>query len=282
MVKHEMNKISIITVTRNRPQLLTEKALSSLLKQTSWDFEWIVINDGGSTETRNLIEQAQTDFKITYQEITHPEFGFALCHGRNLGLKLAKNNLIAYLDDDNALAPNFVAYMASFMSANPQIKLALPLQKRSRQVWQNGNVVVRGQTFISPQINSTIDDLICHRELMDSNGLTHHHDDAPTWNPNYRIYCDYEYFLQSLSKWGSSCFSINSQPLVEYIQSNQGIIGQSNYGDWAKELQRIIDDVENYRILTDNLEYLKCLQALQDKYELKQQKKLNLPAFKER
>ena len=89
-------------------------------------------------------------------------------------------------------------------------------------------------------------------------------------------------FFRAKRKWGSSCFSINSQPLVEYIQSNQGIIGQSNYGDWAKELQRIIDDVENYRILTDNPEYLKCLQALQDKYELKQQKKLNLPAFKER
>lgn len=146
-----MCKISIITVTRNRPQLLKNKALASLLKQTSPDFEWIVINDGGELETRNLIAQTSTNFSLTYREISHRDRGFALCHGRNLGIKLAQNNLIAYLDDDNALASDFVAAMTDFMAANPQIRFALPLQKRSRQVWQNGHIVVLSQTFISPK-----------------------------------------------------------------------------------------------------------------------------------
>lgn len=275
-----MIKISIITVTRNRPQLLKNKALASLKEQTSPDFEWIVINDGGDLETRNLIEQTSTNFSLTYREIFHRDRGFALCHGRNLGIKLAKNNLIAYLDDDNALASSFVAATTDFMAANPQIKFALPLQKRSRQVWQNGHIVVRGQTFISPKIDSTIADLVCHRELFDSNGFTHYCEDAPLWNPNYRIYCDYEYFLQCLSQWGGDCFCLNSQPLVEYIQSNQGVIGQSNYGDWAKELKQILDNAENYQILDDNCEYLECLHSLQNKYELKHEKQLNIPAFK--
>lgn len=275
-----MNKMSIVTVTRNRPNLLAQRALKSLQKQTNRFFEWIVINDGGDPETRHLIEQEKTDFKITYREIPQKEFGFALCHGRNLGRSLAKNDLIAYLDDDNSLTPDFVVEMISFMSQAPHLKLALPLQKRSRQVWQNGNVVVQGKTFISPQINSTIDELVCHRELFDSNGFVHHRCISPTWNPNYRIYCDYEYFLQCLSNWGTGSFGINPQPLVEYIQSNQGIIGQSNYGDWAKELKQILDNANDYQVIASNSEYFECLRSLQSKFHLKHQQQLNIPAFK--
>jgi glycosyltransferase involved in cell wall biosynthesis len=87
-----MSKISIVTVTRNRSELLFKKAYSSLLAQTSVDFEWIVINDGGDDETRELIRLAKNTkiMSITYREITHPQKGFALCHGRNLGIQLAK------------------------------------------------------------------------------------------------------------------------------------------------------------------------------------------------
>ena len=42
-------KLSLITATHNRPQILAEKALPSVLGQQveATDFEWIVVNDGG-------------------------------------------------------------------------------------------------------------------------------------------------------------------------------------------------------------------------------------------
>ena len=277
-----MKPISIVTVTRNRAELLSSRALASTRQQTSFNFEWIVINDGGDTATRKLIESVKPDlpFDCIYREMPHPENGFALCHGRNLGISLAQNDLVAYLDDDNALYPDFVASMTGFMSANREIKLALPLQKRSRQVWQNAQVVVRGKTFISPQANSNVEDLICHRELVDSNGLTHYRADAPLWNPSHRIYCDYEYFLQCLSLWGRASFKLNPNPLVEYIQSNQGIIGQSNYGSWASELKQIVANYKSYPVLTENPQHLSALNLLADKYHYKHQNSHSLPAFK--
>ena len=277
-----MNQISIITVTRNRAELLARRALRSLRQQTSFDFEWIVINDGGDTATRELIESVKPNlsFDCIYREIPHREDGFALCHGRNLGIELAQNELVTYLDDDNALYPNFVASMTAFMSAGKGIRLALPLQKRSRQVWQNGTLVIRGKTFISPKPLSNVDNLICHRELLDSNGLTHVLADAPRWNTEHRIYCDYEYFLQCLSLWGSVSFGLNPKPLVEYIQSNQGIIGQSDYGSWAMELKQIVTNHKSYPILFSNPEYKEALKLLSDKYEKKHRKRLNIPAFK--
>lgn len=283
-----MSKISIITVTRNRAFLLKTKALASLQQQTNLSFEWIVINDGADLETKELIEQVEAsfNFNFTYREMPHPKIGFALCHGRNLGIELAQNELVVYLDDDNALYPNFTAQMTDFMKANPEIRFALPLQKRNRQVWHNGAVVSQGKDFISPKANSSIDDLICHRELFDSNGFTHYRIEAPLWNPNYRVYCDYEYFLQCLSSWicdrvanVQQRFAINPLPLVEYIQSNQGIIGQSDYESWANELRQILANYQDYQLLVNNPEYLQSLKSLKDKYLKKYCSGLNLPAF---
>lgn len=277
-----MSKISIVTVTRNRSELLFKKAYSSLLTQTSLDFEWIVINDGGDNATRELIELAKNNnsISIIYREITHPQRGFGLCHGRNLGIKLAKNELITYLDDDNALFSDFVTQMSNFMDANSQTKFAIPLQKRSRQMWQNGSIISQSKTFVSPQINTSINDLICHRQLFDSNGFTHYKTDAPGWNSSYRIYCDYEYFLQCLDTWGHNSFWLNSQPLVEYVQSNLGTIGQSSYGDWAKELKQILDSRSSYLTLANSLEYLSCLHCLQNKFQFLHRQQLDIPAFK--
>ena len=103
-----MSKVSIITVTRNRPELLSLKAYASLLNQTDSNFEWIVINDGGERKTKSIVEQAQRKMLVTYREMTNPGMGFALCHGRNLGIKLETNELIDYLDDDNVIFHDFL------------------------------------------------------------------------------------------------------------------------------------------------------------------------------
>jgi hypothetical protein len=166
------------------------------------------------------------------------------------------------------------------MAVNSQTKFAIPLQKRSRQVWQNGGIVSQGKTFISPHLNTNISDLICQHQLFDSNGFTHYKANAPSWDPKYRIYCDYEYFLQCIDVWGYNSFSLNYQPLVEYVQSSQGIIGQSNYGDWAIELKQILDNRLNYLTLVESGKYLSCLQLLQSKFQSKHRQKLDMPAFK--
>jgi GT2 family glycosyltransferase len=41
-----MKKISVITRTKNRPQLL-KRCAENLLKQTMKDFQWVIVNDAG-------------------------------------------------------------------------------------------------------------------------------------------------------------------------------------------------------------------------------------------
>jgi glycosyltransferase involved in cell wall biosynthesis len=228
--------ISIITATRDRSTLLQTKAIPSLLEQTDQDFEWVVVNDGADIQTRQVVDRLQTNFPIVYREIEHPKKGFGLAHGRNCGLDAASGDVVCYLDDDNSLAPGYVAAVKAFFRLHLQISFSMVQQSRHRDVYQNGLLIRQGRTFTSPDADCTVEDLILHRQLFDSNGFAHLHSAAPRWNPDYRIFVDYEYFLRCLGCWGSAGFALNPTVLVDYVQSSEGIIGRSKYGEWAEEI----------------------------------------------
>jgi glycosyltransferase involved in cell wall biosynthesis len=126
-----MPKISIITITRLRPQLLSFE-IDSLKAQSSQDFEWIVINDGEDIATRNLVSNARLNFPHTYLDMLHPDRGFGLSYGRNRGVVTAQGDIITYLDDDNTFKPDFVAETIAFFEHHPQINYAMPIQQRRR------------------------------------------------------------------------------------------------------------------------------------------------------
>jgi GT2 family glycosyltransferase len=85
-----MPKVSIITVTRLRPQLLSQ-AIESLNAQSSQDFEWIIVNDGEDIATRELISNSQIDFTHTYLKTVSETF---VCEN-SFVLKLSTVYLIA-------------------------------------------------------------------------------------------------------------------------------------------------------------------------------------------
>lgn len=179
----------------------------------------------------------------------HPNLGFGLCHARNLGMATATGELIAYLDDDNTIAPKFVSSVQQFFHQHPQIQCSMVQQWRRRdQV--DGNLLVRsGPPFLSPTATATIEDLLTHQELFDSNGFVHRRQAALRWNPRYRIFADYEFFLQCLSLWGPDCFQLHRAVLVDYVQRSDGIIGRSSYQEWAIELEQILNSSALYPVL---------------------------------
>jgi glycosyltransferase involved in cell wall biosynthesis len=166
-------KLSLITATHHRADLLASSALPSVVGQTSNDFEWIVINDGGDPATRQLINTLDTPFRWVYQEITHSSQGFGLCHARNVGLELASGELVAYLDDDNSLQPHFVAAMIEVFETQRSTRCCLPQQWRRRDVLKHGEVIRSGTPFISPSDRCTVKALIQQQELFDSNRHFH-------------------------------------------------------------------------------------------------------------
>jgi glycosyltransferase involved in cell wall biosynthesis len=271
-------KISIITVTRSRPQLLA-RAISSLKVQSSQDFEWIVINDGEDAATKQIVRNADICFPHTYVSMPHRDCGFALAHGRNEGLSIATGDIITYLDDDNTFKPNFVAQTLAFFERNPPVSYSMPVQQRRRDILRDGVIVGSGKEFFSPTPDCTIEQSIRHEQLIDSNGFCHQADTRLSWNPDLRIYLDYEFLLRCIDLWGRSGFGINPAILVDYVQTNQGIIGGSSYQDWASELEWIIEHRSNYYCLNDD--DVRTLDRLKQEYQLKDRKLEQIKAFQQ-
>jgi glycosyltransferase involved in cell wall biosynthesis len=273
-----MPKLSIITVTHDRPEVLQTQAMPSILAQSCKDFEWVVVNDGGDPATRQLIEQLQAPgFPLQYWEMPHPEVGFALADGRNLALDRATSDWVCYLDDDNSIAPNFVEVTIAYLDQHPQATSVITQQFRRRDVYRQGELVRQGKPFLSPARLATVADFIQQQAIFDSNGFVHRRDRAIRWNPNYRVFFDYEYFLRYLGNHGIDRCLIHWQPLVNYIQSSAGIIGSSTYEQWADELVSILMTVEDYPVL-DSVA-MAALQQLVQTWRDKAEQQQTIAAF---
>ncbi|MBD2184962.1 glycosyltransferase family 2 protein [Planktothrix sp. FACHB-1355] len=273
-------RLSLITATHNRVEKLANIAYPSVLGQTSRNFEWVIINDGPDLATRNFVAQIKADLAIAYLEMEHRSEGFSLCHARNLGLDRAKGFLVAYLDDDNALLPQFVESTIRFFQVNPQIICSMVRQHRRRDVVRNSQIVRQGKVFIAPPPSANSESLLVQKHIFDSNGFSHHLDNAPRWNPNTRVFADYEYFLQCLSRWGQESFLLNPLVLVNYVQTSEGTIGKSTYQEWASDLKKIYEYREQYSVLSD-WDVKSWLPLLISTYEDKYKNGMNVPGFSE-
>ena len=96
-------KFTVFTPTFNRKNTL-HRVYDSLCLQTLQDFEWLIVDDGSDDGTRGLVDGWVLDNKITinYHYQTNKGKPSAL----NKGIALAKGDLFACLDSDDAIVPN--------------------------------------------------------------------------------------------------------------------------------------------------------------------------------
>ncbi len=92
--------VSVIVPTYNRAHLLG-RALQSILKQTYKDFEVIVVDDGSTDNTMDVVRFFRA-LKINY--IKHSE-NKGEPAARNTGVKAARGEYVAFLDSDDEWLP---------------------------------------------------------------------------------------------------------------------------------------------------------------------------------
>ena len=99
--------VSIIIPAYNAENTIIE-SLNSVFAQTYKNFEVIVVNDGSTDNTSNLLENYSHQIKILSTE------NKGVSHARNLGFMHSKGNYIQYLDADDLLVPEklFIQLMA--------------------------------------------------------------------------------------------------------------------------------------------------------------------------
>lgn len=103
--------VSVVMPTWNRSGIVTD-AIKSVLSQTYGHFELIVVDDGSTDDTAEVVKAlAQYDDRIRFIQSEH----CGVCRTRNVGLKHAQGRYIAFLDSDNKWSPDFLELMVAYM-----------------------------------------------------------------------------------------------------------------------------------------------------------------------
>jgi glycosyltransferase involved in cell wall biosynthesis len=119
--------VSVIIPTYNRKNRLI-KTINSVLAQDYKNYEIIIIDDGSTDGTANFIKEIFPQVVLLEQE------NQGVSAARNLGIKAAQGNWIAFLDSDDLWHSNKLSQQINHLKKNPQYHIC-----HSEEIWiKNG------------------------------------------------------------------------------------------------------------------------------------------------
>ncbi|WP_422361701.1 glycosyltransferase family 2 protein [Reichenbachiella sp.] len=110
-----MNLVSIILPVFNGAQFLNN-SIQSVMKQDHTNWELLVINDGSTDDSKQIIGQYQ-DSRIKYFE----QVNKGVSSARNVGLAKMTGDYFCFLDADDLLSPNSLSARLAVFEKNPII-----------------------------------------------------------------------------------------------------------------------------------------------------------------
>jgi glycosyltransferase involved in cell wall biosynthesis len=109
--------VSVVMAVRNGDAYLRE-SVESILGQTYWNFEFIIIDDGSTDESPCLLADfARGDKRICI--VTQENAG--LTESLNRGMQKARGKYIARMDADDISMPDRFALQVSWLEAHPEV-----------------------------------------------------------------------------------------------------------------------------------------------------------------
>ncbi len=125
-----MIKISVLIPSFNRASTLS-RALDSVLAQTCSAEEIIVIDDGSTDNTQEFLKQKYPQVIYLYQK------NKGVSAARNLGVRHAKGNWLAFLDSDDAWLDSKLKIQCDALLAAPEYKIC-----HTEEIWIRNGVRV--------------------------------------------------------------------------------------------------------------------------------------------
>lgn len=143
-----MKTLTIFTPAYNRAHTLP-RTYESLLRQSSKDFEWLIIDDGSTDDTEQLVKGWIEDAKINIRYIRQENQGMHGAH--NTAYRNITTELNTCIDSDDFMPDDAVEKIVSFWQKNGSERYAGLV---GLDITENGKVI--GTTFPSKMKDTTL------------------------------------------------------------------------------------------------------------------------------
>lgn len=110
--------VSVIIPTYNR-SLLLRQTIDSVLAQTYTGFELIVVDDGSTDDTAQMILEYTSRYDGCVRYVYQANAGESVA--RQHGVDIAKGELLAFLDSDDLWLPNKLQRQMDFLMQHPEV-----------------------------------------------------------------------------------------------------------------------------------------------------------------
>ena len=272
--------ISVVIPAYNAEQFLDE-TLESVLSQTYENWECIIVNDGSTDNTESVAKkwcEKDTRFRYFYKENS------GASDTRNLGIKKARGEYIAFLDADDLYMPNFLEICLENL-VEKDVDLVAP---KMLEFWDVRNGVIEdedkkdylysGKEGIALFLHSNrlTMALLCKKSVMDEvGGFTWHKkaEDLHCWLKvlfaGYKIYRLGEYYAYRRmhnNSWSSMDINCSKEVLELIVSLKANILenGMDYYryfNRWAKKNIIINDKNRKHLNIREGIKYINGFEA---------------------
>lgn len=144
--------VSVITIAYNEEKYIRE-AIESILKQNFLDLEYIIIDDGSTDNTPDIIKEYSDKFRFikTFSNNTNQ----GIPKSRNLGIKIANGKYILWQDADDISMPDRIKVQVEYMDENSNVGICggnVQFFKNgkdtNKRLYSNDDKIIRKKIFL--------------------------------------------------------------------------------------------------------------------------------------
>lgn len=193
VMSERQNFISIIMPAYNRAEQI-ETALESVNSQSYRSFELIVIDDGSIDNTCQVVTSYRAKHPEMKIELIKAPFNVGVSAARNLGLDIAKGEVVTYLDTDNEWDADYLLLVNAAYAQNTYVDCAYAGQ----EIWFNDprqNINFRTGIRMAPFNHSKLE----NNNFIDLNIFSHRkslYDQYGGFKEDIRRMVDWELILR--------------------------------------------------------------------------------------
>lgn len=204
--------ISVLLPTHNRSKVLG-LAIESVLRQSVAELELLVVGDGCTDDTAAVVGSFD-DSRIKWFDLPKaPGFGYA---NRNVALKEARGDLVAFLGHDNLYFHDHVERMLAPF-AHPAVQFAY-----SRPLWirDDGLIIPFFANLALPPVRRRF---LSERNVLPATCVVHRRsclDDVGLWPEDTERSGDWDLWKRMLNRYGASSVRLVRQPTCLHFRAD--------------------------------------------------------------